>query len=308
MKKFIISLFLFSLVPIILILLTDYYLVQKDPFFYKRKYENAIEQSDSIKIIALGNSHALNAINPKAFNLYTYNLANANQSLYFDKRITLALLDKMQNLSFVLISIDYHSLYFSSQGVRDVWSHYGHGIKYEDNSYFYERISPTLFGYSPKVVLYILKEDLLKKNNLESQYFRGHEPLEDRDLNRFNQSSYSQRAQTFNNMITKNKELRVEIVKDLKHFIEILKENNVTPILFNSPTYSQYNKELDEKMYEENEKIIKQIADDYNIEYWSFMNSELFSKSDFNNPDHLNTQGALKFSQILNDSIKQLKK
>jgi len=191
MKKFIIGVFLFSSIPIFLILLSDYYLVRKDPFFYKRKYEDAIEQSDSIKIIALGNSHALNAINPKAFNLYTYNLANANQSLYFDKRLTLALLDRMENLSFVLISIDFHSLYFSSQGVRDVWSYYGNGIKYKAKSYFYERISPTLFGYPPKVVLFIIKEDLLKSNTQESQYFRGYEPLEGSDFNRFNPVSYT---------------------------------------------------------------------------------------------------------------------
>jgi hypothetical protein len=306
MKKFIINIFLFSLTPITLVCLSDYYLSRKDPFNYKRKYEEAIKQRDSIKIIALGNSHALNAINPKGFNLYTYNLANPNQSLYFDKLITLDLLDKLGNLSYVLISIDFHSLYFSSQGVRDIWSYYGNGIKYKDKSYFFEKISPTLFGYSPKIVLYILKENFLENKKQEENYFRGHESLVGRDLNKFSQSNYVKRAQIFHDKIAKNMKYRDEIVEDLRHFIEILKENNITPILFNSPTYYQFNTELDEGFYKENEKIIDKIASEYNIKYWPFMKSSIFTKAHFYNPDHLNAKGAKRFSEILSDSIDML--
>lgn len=307
MKKFFNRLFLFSVLPVFLILLSDFYLVRKDPFFYKEKYENAIEQSDSIKIIALGNSHSLNSVNPKAFNLYTYNLANANQSLYFDKRQTLALINQLENLSIVLISIDFHSLYFSSQGDRDVWSYYGNGIKYKTKSYFYESISPTLFGYSPKVVLFVIKEDFLNNNNQDSR-FRGHMPLKGIDSNLFKTSKYVPRAQSFNNKAKNNKKQRDKIVEDLKHFIEILKNNDITPVLFNSPTYYEFNKELDDSIYKENEEIINKIAKEYNIEYWSFMKSPLFYKSDFHNPDHLNAKGSMKFSQILNDSIEKLNK
>lgn len=59
----------------------------------------------------------------------------------------------MTELKYVLISVDYHSLYFSSQKIRDDWSYFGNGVKYKDKSYFAQNLSPSLFGYTPKIAI-----------------------------------------------------------------------------------------------------------------------------------------------------------
>jgi len=113
MKKFIIKTIILSSLVFIIIAGFDIWLRNKNSS-YKQKYNGLIEAKDSVQVLFLGNSHATYGIDPMQFdNFYAYNLANVNQSIYFDKRLTLkAIKNGVINLKFVFISIDYHSLYF----------------------------------------------------------------------------------------------------------------------------------------------------------------------------------------------------
>jgi hypothetical protein len=320
MKTFIKKLFLFLFIPLLVVLFMDLYF-RSGNTIYKAKYNGALEQKDSIEIIALGNSQANYSIDPNEFKLHTYNLANVNQSIYFDKRITLSLLDDLKNLKFVLISVDYHSLYFSSQGHRNTWSYYGHGIKYKDSNLLLEKISPTLFGYTPKVAFSKIKKDIKNKIKYRNQdildfgvekgikltdpFYRGFICFEKANYSLFNEKYYLKKSGEFNNTIRKSTE-KNEVYADLEDFIENLKNNNIEPILYSSPTYSEYNKYLDPKNIEQNLSDIKTLCDKYNIKYWDFMESEYLKKADYYNCNHLNKIGASKFSKTLNDSINSI--
>ena len=159
MKKLVFRLLLFFASPVIFIALVDFNLRDLETL-YRAKYISAQNSIDSLQILILGNSHATYGIDSKGFSMYAFNIANVNQSLYFDKRITLSLLDSAINLRYVLISIDYHSLYFSSQDIRNIWSYYGNGIKYKDHDYTMAIISPFLFGFSPRVGFTLIKRKL----------------------------------------------------------------------------------------------------------------------------------------------------
>ena len=72
----------------------------------------------------------------------------------------------MKKLKYVLISLDYHSLYFSKQrGERNIWSYYGNGIKYPNENYFKANLSPLIFGYSPLISYSLIKKDLKSRWN-----------------------------------------------------------------------------------------------------------------------------------------------
>ena len=124
---------------------------------YKEKYEGAKEVQDSIEIIILGTSRATYGVNPEAFGMYAYNLANLGQSLYFDKRITLSLLPEMPQLKYVFISIDYHSLAFSSQLIETTGRIMEMVLDIRIQSISGQYL-PTLFGYTPKVAFSMLKK------------------------------------------------------------------------------------------------------------------------------------------------------
>jgi hypothetical protein len=309
---------IFLLPPLIIIFSLDTFLrVQND--MYKEKYNGAIENKDSIEVIILGNSHATYAVDPTAFDLYAYNLAYVNQSIYFDKRITLSLMNKLEKLRYVLISVDFHSFSFSSQGIRDVWSYYGNGIKYKDRNYLLENLSPSLFGYTPKVALSLLKKRIIKaikyRNetvitcdvekgiNLKDTIKKGFVSFEVSKESAFTEKELKKKADGYNGMVKKYKKIRQEVINDLEDFIQILIDNNITPVLFTAPVYKGYYSFLDTTALRENKKILMDLCRKYDIKYWDFSNLNIMTQDDFYNCDHLNKKGAHKFSVLLSDSI-----
>jgi hypothetical protein len=316
-KKFIYHVFLFLLLPTIIILLSDTFL-RNQSSLYKEKYEGALKYKDSIEIIILGNSHANYGVDPDAFDLFAYNLASPAQSLYFDKRITISLMPYLRKLKYVFISVDYHSLFFSSQGSHeDIWSYYSNGIKYKKSNYLLANISPTLFGYTPRVSLSLFRKKIMNNLkygsniidfdvengiNVKDSIVKGFISFEGNKSSAFNIEKYKHEAYGYDELIKASNE-KDEILADLKDFLEVLIKNNITPILFTSSTYQEYNKYLDESIINNNKKEIKMICEKYNIEYLDLMNSHAFEKNDFYNPGHLNKKGAKKLATILNDFI-----
>ena len=50
---------------------------------YKQKLNGLEENYNNIEMLVLGNSHANNDIDPRQFDMETYNMSGLNQSLYF---------------------------------------------------------------------------------------------------------------------------------------------------------------------------------------------------------------------------------
>ena len=165
MKLFFKKILFFVLPLFVLVIMMDLYLENMNSL-YKEKANGLLEHANEIEILILGNSHATYGVDPSSFSTFAFNIANVGQSIYFDKELTLQNLEKLKNLKYVLISVDYHSLYFSRQrGERNIWSYYGNGIKYPSDNYKKADISPFLFGYDPRVSFSLVKKNILIKTN-----------------------------------------------------------------------------------------------------------------------------------------------
>ncbi len=324
MKNFGKNILLFLIPLVIFIVGFDIYLWNINSI-YKEKEKGLISNEDSIEILILGNSHANYGVDPKQFTLDAYNIANVNQSIYFDKRLTLKYLNNLSKLKYVLISVDYHSLYFSSQGIRDIWSYYGNNIKYKNKSYLLPEISPFLFGYTPKVSVALLKKYIINtwkfKNeniidfnveegiNLQDSILKGFITFEGTNELEFQSNVIKNRAESFvskglNKSIKKEQE---EILADLEGFIAILKNKGIKPILFASPCYIDFNSYLHHDILLNNKQVINDLCQKFNIQFLDYSNSKQFYKSDFYNSDHLNKTGGAKFGKILNIEILKMK-
>jgi len=317
MSLFIKKLLYFLVFPVMFILVIDVWLRNHDTL-YSEKYEGALMNCDSIEIMILGNSHANYGVDPNAFSLYAHNMANVGQSIYFDKRIVMSIVNKLENLKYVLISVDYHSLYFSSQGIRDIWSYYGNRIKYKERSYLLEDLSPFIYGYTPKVSLSLIKNkfirylkygnDCISFNvesgvNLKDTLKRGFITYENyHHAEFFKNDVYNSRVSVFNEKIYNSCE-KDEVLMDLEDFIKELIESGIEPILFTTPTLLDFNKLLDQDVIARNSLDIKLLCDKYDLRYLNFMNDAHFVIGDYYNADHLNKHGAYKFSKILSDSL-----
>lgn len=308
---------LFFLPLLMLGLFFEIYLRNLDTL-YTVKSNDLLSKADSVELLILGNSHACYGINPNQFDVYAYNLAQPNQSLYFDKRITLKYLDKLVRLKYVVISIDFHSLYFSSQGIRDQWSYYGYGIDYKNTMSIPSRLAYVI-GYTPRVTFSFLKKSVHKRSSdplwhpvdmeEDAQGFssatKGWFFFDGTNYSSMNTLAYESRADSFNGTVINSTE-REENMNDLDDFIHELKEKNITPIVITLPVYHEFANKLDSKFLEQNNKDISELTEKYHIQYWNFSDFSL-EKDAFFNCDHLNRTGANLFSTELNLRLQYLR-
>ncbi len=288
---------------------------------YKEKLSGIIEHANEIEILILGNSHASYGVNPNYFTDYAFNIAHPGQSIYFDKELTLQNLESLKRLKYVFISLDYHSLYFSSQrGERNIWSYYGHGIKHPSEDYNKADISPFLLGYYPRVSFSFLRKDLLAKWKFRNhaQYLdfntevgviktdvlvKGFVSFSGTNTSDFKNNYYQERMNGHDYLINNSTEEEM-VLNELDELITKLHSKGITAIFFSTPTFKDYNKILEPDIITHNNLVIEELCKIYNMEFWDYSVKNDFIKEEFFNPDHLNKKGAERFSKMLNSRLK----
>ena len=323
MKLFFKKILLFIFPLVIIVIMMDLYLVNMNSL-YKEKANGLLEHANEIEILILGNSHATYGVDPSSFSTFAFNLANVGQSIYFDKELTLQNLKKLKNLDYVLISLDYHSLYFSSQkGERNIWSYYGNGIKHPSEDYNKADISPFLFGYDPRVSFSLLKKGILNKWKFRNHDFfidydvelgvlltdtieKGYVSFSGTDSTFFNTNYYTNKINGFDNLIKYSTEKEL-VKKELNQLIVALKNEGKQPILFSTPTFKEYNTFLDSSIINNTLIDAEMLCKEHDIEFWDYAINNDFIKNEFFNPDHLNKKGAERFSKMLDLRLKLYK-
>jgi len=309
MKQFFKALVIFGIPILIITLVFEVYLRTMNTD-YKQKLEGFIENYKNIEVLILGNSHAYNGIDPRQFDLVTYNMAASNQSLYFDKRITLKHFDELSSLKYVLISSDYHSFYFSSQGIRDTWLYYDYNIKYKEKTEFWSNISYFWFGYTPRIAVSVVKDKVLSikySTDGDDEVINGWIPNSSTDLNAFTETSLKKKAKWFNTEVQNSNE-RKSIITDLDNFINELKERGIIPVLYTLPMYNQIYQYLDSSYTKQNKEDISFLIKKHNIQYIDLSKDTLsLNKFFFKDMDHLNSKGAELVSKKINNSILEIK-
>lgn len=294
MKQFLNKIFLFTLPLLILIIILEG-LTRNHMTIMKQKEMYLNENSDSIEVLILGNSHAGNGLDPNQFKLNAFNAAQGSQSLYYDIEIAKKYLNRMKSLKIVLISIDYHSLYFTYSVEREFMYSYYYGINYKENNPIKRKISLLFWGYG-------LKEGLSLIMKKPAQTVKGYASIEGTDFSSLNMLSGKERVERFDKMINTNTKHKSEIIENLNRFIVLLKSKGIEPILITLPCHDYFNQCLNEKFVIQNNKDIEKISKLNNLVYLNYLYKKL-NDTNFYNVDHLNMQGAKIVSKEINNHI-----
>ena len=238
------------------------------------------------------------------------NFANVSQSLYYEKKILSSYLKKENhNIKFVLISIDYHSLNkVETSEIRKSMIYYSTGVKPFHNKSKTHFLSPLLSysSYSIKTIMKMMISNYfqdieiidIEKNSKENNLIEiidGYVGLSGSNFN-----DYSQIDEIL--LIEEDFDSSLMV---LKQTINLLIDNNIKPILFSSPVHKDELLKYNYEILMRNKKVLEEIQNDFNIQYWDFMKLE-FDDNDYYNQNHLNINGASKFSKILDEKINQL--
>ena len=296
MKNFLYRIFLFC-IPVIALTIGCEIYVRNMPSQYKQKRDQLIANADSIEVLILGSSHAMDGVDPNQFALYAHNLAFGGQSIYFDRKLTEKYLPDLPRLKYVLLNLEYNSLYYDHDEGRDFFYKYYYDINYKDRKFYKESFSQFLFVYTPEQTLSLLfrnRQDTLVKGWV-NRAGRNDEKVTSVESNKLRAKGFNATFKTW-----KGKD---SALNDLEALINLLQSKNITPILITYPIYSSIRSFLDPSVIERNKSIANALSQKYQIPYLDYFADDSFTVADYFNCDHLNAQGAAKLSKKINAVI-----
>lgn len=304
MNKFIKKTLLFC-VPVLIFILIMELLLRNIPndYSYKKKYLD--QHSNEIQILFLGSSHAYRAINPKFIHSNSFNAAYVSQSLDYDIEILKKYEKQSKQLKYIVIPIDYMSLFsrleteVESWRVKNYTVYYGFNRRYNFNDNF-EILNGKILENIFRIVNFYFKNDSsLTCNNLG--WGIKYNSKKNKDLIATGKAAAKRHTKKDSTFFNKN----VAVVNEI---IAIARAKNAKVIFYTNPAYETYVSNLNEEQLQKNYSTIKSITkSNVNVSYYDFLRDKSFDAKDFFDADHLNAIGAEKFSKKMDSIIINLK-
>jgi len=287
--------------PILILFVIVEYLTRYIPNSIQEKKQLFETRIKFTEVLVLGASHALYGINPDYFSCSGFNLSNVSQSLFYDTEITMKYLDRLTRLKAVIITIFYPSFWFELSDSFENWRDYlyfrSYGIKYPGLKVFtLETISYAAI-YPRKLLIQFCRDPTrFTTEKLHENGWILSPPAQDvsgiddiAGLDRFKyHHSLVKRSNLFRNL------------HYLARIMAELQKRNIKIFFVTVPVYKTYSKYIDQKIENENHRVIDELCSRYGCKYFDYSKDSRFIMSDFYDSDHLNREGAKKFSMILN--------
>ena len=298
MKNFLFRLFLFS-IPVIIFLIGCEIFVRTMPSVYKNKRDQLIASADSIEILIMGSSHAMDGVDPNQFSLYAFNLAFGSQSIYFDRKLIEKYRPVLPRLKYVLLNIDYNSLSYDHEEKRDFFYKYHFDLTYKNRKFFKENLLQSFFVYNHGNIIQLIFSKKSKSAGLVKGWFNNagtnNEMVMSEERSKLRANSFNYTVNTWKGGDS--------VIIELEELIRFLLSENITPILITYPNFSSIRYFLDESVINRNRNVAESLSQKYQIPYLDYFDDDSFTVSDFFNSDHLNAAGAAKLSKMINTVI-----
>jgi hypothetical protein len=212
----------------------------------------------------------------------------------------------MKNLKLVIFTISYFSLEYQLDKGIERWRagfyRQVYDIPDENGQESLQLINYSYIAlYSPKVAYTLVLQKLKEKA------FGGEQAVDEgrsRDLgikSEVSNEDGKSRVQLHESMMYKGN--IAANVKALERVCAELKARKIAVVFITTPLHETYAARMQAAPLQRMQETIRGLSDKYQIEYFNYMFDRRFSTPDFFNSDHLNPQGAEKFSRILDEDI-----
>ena len=264
-------------------------------YAYKKAYLD--ENAANLDILFLGNSHAFYGINPGFLTSNSFNASHPSQTLKYDFEILDKYKNDFQKLKYIVVSLDYFTLFTTLESGLEPWRVKNYTIYYCLNSSqkmsdFFEIFSNKMSLNLGRIVEHYFQEKSIISCSKTGWGF-AYNSSKNQDLISTGKSAALRH--TVGNDIYLN-----ENIKTLKSIVELAQKKGVKIVLFTSPAYCTYTENLDKNQMEKTLKVAKEMTHNYgNCQYLNLLKDSSFIKSDFFDADHLNELGAEKLTRKL---------
>ncbi len=301
MKEFVKRLLLFIL-PIFIVAIILEVVLRRIPnnYSYKRKYLDA--NAPYINVLVLGNSHAFYGIDPSYIHGNCFNACCNSQSLDYDWAILHKYSHKLNHLKYIVVPIDYPSLYKNLNNTAEAWRVKDYVIYYgfyrsTNIADYSELTSNKLLNNLQRIINYYY-------NRSSTDIYCSATGWGTDDNSKNKQDLTSTGEVTAARHTEKNPDCFNENVGVVKAIIDVAKAQHAKVIFYTSPAYKTYVQHLDtSQMNTTVRTMAKIVADCNNSRYYNLLTDTLFTAADYYDADHLNEKGAKKLSLKIDSLI-----
>lgn len=300
MKRFIKNSIFFFL-PLLIVSFAIEIGIRSLPNVYKYKYNWMQQHAEDVEILVLGNSYSYLGISPRYIDsLKAFNLANVAQDYHIDYFLLKYWEERYENLKMVILPISYNSWF---QGRLEA------GAGQYRCRYYKLYMDCNLFSGNP--LQYLEVSDIRSVSKRIPLLFKRQKVVgcdkwgwEALDLYMSDNKRVTEDEAKGHTVTDFSKwQDNYLVIKDIASFC---KKKNVKLLLLNMPTHGYYyqvlSKEQCDKMYQLNSTIQRECG----TLYRDYMRDSRFDETDFTDGHHLNATGAIKFSKILHEDIKDI--
>jgi len=296
MKKFIIKIILLAFIPVPLFLLMGLRL-EKDRIITSKR--QLFEQyKGSTQCLITGTSHTLTGINPTLLPIKALSISEDSKPVEVDIEIIEKNIAQLRNLKYVIIPVDYFTLYFTGLQEQSTPKYYHHwGLK--DGfikSYPLKRFHAFTCGF------------LLSENKITDpdNSLMGYWPMFT-DLSKLSADTIITKCQkkldTWNNYWIDTSNAQT-IYTRLEGFIFMLQKRNIQTILVTMPVCKTLYSRFDPVLLKRNNQLIDNLTHSTHAKYINLQNNNLLAADSlYKDIDHLNDKGATIATGIIGNYI-----
>lgn len=272
-----------------------------------------INSCRDITTIITGLSYGLDGLESKLFTGNTINLSMHSQDLYYDyQHIKKAVKNSKNSIKQCIITLGYYSLFYdlsrSSNSWKCMWT-------------YMPLFSDTHNADTNGMEIPVIKEEYEKFYRSffqENQSFYGRAILREHTTPKVAQRGgwicldVAERDKVAFELAQKHNKHLVHIdtfnenKAILRDMINFLVENNIRPIITILPVSKEYLKYIDCSYKEILLNVLDEISCNMNIDFVDMNDLDFFTESDILDSDHLNYNGALKATVLLDGVINNL--
>ncbi len=301
MKKFIVR-FLFFMIPILGMLIFMECLLRSIPNDYSYKSDYLKNHSEGVEVLFLGSSHTYYGINPKYISQKTFNASHISQTLDVDFQLVDDNLENLKSLKYLVIPVDYFSLYTKLSESKEAWRLKNYNIYYGLNLSVNPKDYLELLSFKFQINIERIINYYFNKKNYVTCSDLGYGVVKRKQKDLIETGIEASKRHTADN--DKYLMENIDVINDI---VSLAKSKDVNVIFYTTPAYKSYREGMDSDQYFRTIKVIDSIANAHkNCYYFNLISDDKFKADDFRDADHLNKKGAKKLSQILNNKLEYL--
>lgn len=262
------------------------------------------KNSDSVRVLFLGSSHAYYGINPEYCCSKSYNSSHISQTLDYDFEILNKFKSNWASLKCIAIPISYFSLYLKLEDGIECW-------RVKNYTLYYKILTSKKIIDCSEVLGCKLELNLEK---LYNAYILGKSNVNCSALGwgvNYNSKNKKDLIQSGITASQRHRKINInrfeENVETIEKIVEFAADLGIDVFFYTPPAYHTYTDNLDREQLKQT--INTMILIDYqytNVHYYNFLTDGQFKDFDFYDADHLNEIGARKLTERLDSMITEV--